>query len=217
MQNWITNGGAIDPAEARPWYAIYTRHQHERAVGDALAKKGFDVFLPLYQSTRWWKDRRKILSLPLFPSYVFIHGEIDRQLQIVTTPGVYSIVTVAGHVAVIPGHEIDAVKRMENSLRVEPHPFLKCGDRVRVFSGPLQGIEGVLVRIRNLFRLVVSVEMLQKSVAVEVEASIVERVSSAPRLQASGTDSGIGPAGALPRSGICTVTPVPTCSKPIMT
>jgi transcription antitermination factor NusG len=209
MQNWTSNGAAIDPADARPWYAIYTRHQHEKAVGDLLVKKGFEVFLPLYQSTRRWKDRRKILSLPLFPSYVFIHGEIDRQLQIRTTPGVYSIVSTAGRVAVIPGDEIDAVKRMvENSLRVEPHPFLKCGDRVRVISGPLQGIEGVLTRIKNLFRLVVSVEMLQKSVAVEVEASIVERVSSASGLPASGTDPGTGSPGALPRSGISTVTPV---------
>src|SRR5690348_1037316 len=114
-----------------PWWAVYTRHQHEKVAGDMLARKGFEVFLPLYQSTRRWKDRFKTLSLPLFPSYVFIRGGIERQLQVVTTPGIVSIVTAAGRVATIPDREIDAVRRMlENSLRVEPHLFLRCGDQV---------------------------------------------------------------------------------------
>ncbi len=161
---------------ATPWWAVYTRHQHERVVGDLLARKDFEVFLPFYQSTRRWKDRLKALSLPLFPCYVFLHGGIERQLQILTTPGVYSIVTSAGRTAVIPGEEIEAVKRMvENSLRVEPHPFLKCGDWVRVKAGPLEGVEGILSRVKGLCRLVISVEMLQQSVSVEVDASDVER------------------------------------------
>ena len=159
-----------------PWHAVYTRHQHEKTVADLLLKKGFEPFLPLYQSTRRWKDRLKALSLPLFPSYVFIHGGIDRPLQILTTPGVYSIVTYGGEAAIIPGEQIEAVKRMvENSLRIEPHPFLKCGDWVRVKAGPLKGVEGILARLRGLFRLIISVEMLQQSVAIEVNASDVER------------------------------------------
>lgn len=183
MENAISNTAFESDDPALPWFAVYTRHQHEKAVGDVLLKKGFDVFLPLYQSSRRWKDRRKVLCLPLFPSYVFIRGGIDRQLQIMTTPGVYMIVATAGRVAVIPNHEIDAVKRMvESSLRVEPHPFLKCGDHVRVVSGPLNGIEGILTRVKGLFRLVIMVDILQKSVAVELDASMLERVSSVPRL-----------------------------------
>lgn len=187
MQNLTTTRAVPGIETSDPWYALYTRHQHEKVVADMLARKGFEIFLPLYRSTRRWKDRIKTLSLPLFPSYVFVHGGIDRQLWIVTTPGVYSVVSAAGQIAVIPTEEIDAVKRMvENSLRVEPHPFLKCGDPVRVVSGPLQGIEGILTRVKNLFRLVISVEMLQKSVAVEVDASILERVSGSVRMPVMG-------------------------------
>jgi transcription antitermination factor NusG len=158
------------------WFALYTRHQHEKNVAALLSRKQFEVFLPLYEARHRWKDRVKRLSLPLFPSYVFLRGGIERQLQILTTPGVFGIVTAGDRVAPIPSEEIEAVRLMvENSLRVEPHPFLKCGDWVRVKVGPLEGVEGILVRMKGVSRLIVSVEMLQKSVAVEVYASDVER------------------------------------------
>ncbi|MGH9344413.1 MAG: UpxY family transcription antiterminator [Terriglobia bacterium] len=173
-------------ARDNAWYALYTRHQHEKIVADLLSNKGFNVFLPLYEATHRWKDRLKTLSLPLFPSYVFVKGGRDRQLQMMTTPGVYSIVASAGRAAAIPEEQIDAVKRMvDGPLRVEPHPFLKCGDSVRVTAGPLQGIEGVLVRKKNLTRLVLSIEMLMKSVAVEIDAWMVERISSGKPLLAT--------------------------------
>lgn len=160
-----------------PWYALYTRHQHEKIAAGLLANKGFEVFLPLYEASHRWKDRTKVLSLPLFPSYIFVRGGLDRQLQMMMTPGIYSIIANAGRAAQIPEEQIDAVKRMvEGPLRAEPHPFLKCGDKVRVMSGPLQGIEGILVRKKNYTRLVLSVEMLMQSVAVEIDAWRVERV-----------------------------------------
>lgn len=162
-----------------PWYALYTRHQHEKMAADLLAKKDFHVFLPLYEATRRWKDRLKKLSLPLFPSYVFVKGGLDRQLQIMMTPGVHSIIAHGGRAAAIPEEQIEAIKRMvEGPLRTEPHPFLNCGDRVRVKCGPLEGIEGILVRKKNLTRLVLSIEMLMKSVAVEIDGWMVERVGS---------------------------------------
>jgi transcription antitermination factor NusG len=161
-----------------PWYALHTNYQHEKVVARILAQKGFDIFLPLYDVAHRWKDRTKQLSLPLFPCYVFIQGGLDRRLQVLNTPGVFGFVGWAGRAAPIPEDEIEAVLRMiESSLKVEPHPFLKCGDWVRVKSGPLQGIEGILLRKKNLFRLVLSVEMLQKSVAVEVDATAVESVT----------------------------------------
>ena len=162
------------------WYALYTRHQHEKTVAEMLAQKQFEVFLPLYSAVRRWKDRNKTISLPLFPSYVFVRGGIDRRLQVLTTPGVHSILISEGRVALIPDSEIEAVRRVvEGSLRAEPHPFLKCGDRVRVKWGALEGVEGILVRKKNLCRLIISVEMLAQSAAVEVEALAVEPV--APR------------------------------------
>jgi transcription antitermination factor NusG len=157
------------------WWALYTRHQHEKAVADMLSAKGFDVFLPLYESTRRWKDRRKVLSLPLFPCYLFVRGGLDRRLHVVSTPGVHMILYRGEQVAIIPEPEIEAIQRaVAGSNRVEPHPFLKCGERVRVMRGALEGVEGILVRKKNLCRLVLSVAMLAQSVAVEVNAWDVE-------------------------------------------
>jgi len=159
------------------WHALYTRHQHEKVVSDSLAGKGFEVYLPQYRSIHQWKDRQKELSLPLFPNYVFIHGGLDRMLNIVSTPGVHAVVSWGGRAAEIPSDEIETIRRVvEGPLRVEPHPFLKCGDRVRVKSGPLAGIEGILVRKARGLRLVLTVEILSKSAAVEIEASLVDRV-----------------------------------------
>ncbi len=161
------------------WWAVYTRHQHEKAVSEMLSAKGFDVFLPLYESTRRWKDRRKVLSLPLFPCYLFVRGGIDRRLQVLTTPGVHMILYRGQHVAIVPDSEIEAIRRAaEGRLRVEPHPFLKCGMRVRVTRGALAGVEGILIRKKNLFRLILSVDMLAQSVAVEVHSSDVEPCGS---------------------------------------
>jgi transcription antitermination factor NusG len=170
-----------EQVETAPWWALYTRHQHEKVVAEMLTAKGFDVFLPVYDSIRRWKDRRKVLSLPLFPCYVFVRGQLDRRLQVVSTPGVHMLLTRGEQIAVIPDEEIVAIRRaVEGSFRVEPHPFLKVGERVRVTRGSLIGVEGILVRKKNLYRLVLSVDMLAQSVGVEVDASDVEPVQTEP-------------------------------------
>jgi len=165
-------------AEGFAWHALYTRHQHEKAVTHALSNKGFEVFLPLYSATHRWKDRNKQLLLPLFPCYVFLRGGLERRLDILTTPGIHMLITRGGYPAAVSDEEIYWVRQLvEKAVRVEPHPFLKSGDRVRVKSGPLTGVEGILVRKKNLFRLVVSVEILGKSAAAEVDSSMVERIN----------------------------------------
>ena len=166
--------------EEPAWWVLYTRHQHEKVIADTLAAKGFEVFLPLYTSVRRWKDRRKTLSLPLFPCYVFVRGGLDRRVQVVTTPGVYMVLSRGEEVATIPEFEIQAIRRViDGYFDVEPHPFLRCGDRVRVTRGSLTGIEGILLRKKNRFRLILSVDMLAQSVAVEIDATDVE--PAAPR------------------------------------
>jgi transcription antitermination factor NusG len=166
----VQGKGAINS----PWWAVYTRHQHEKTVVEMLEAKGLEVFLPLYESTRRWKDRCKVLSLPLFPCYVFVRGGLDRRLQVLTTPGVHTILYRGEEVAMIPEEEIEAIRKtVEGPFRVEPHPFLRCGERVRVIRGSLEGVEGVLLRKKNLYRLVLSVDMLAQSVAVEIDASDV--------------------------------------------
>jgi transcription antitermination factor NusG len=161
--------------EDSAWWALYTRHQHEKTVAEMLSAKGFEVFLPLYDSVRRWNDRKKLITLPLFPCYVFVRGGLNRRLQVVTTPGVHMILSRGEHVATIPEDEIQAIRKtVTGSFRVEPHPFLKCGERVRVTRGSLEGVEGVLVRKKNMFRLVLSVDMLAQSVAVEIDAADVQ-------------------------------------------
>lgn len=177
------------------WWALYTRHQHEKTVAQILESKGFEVFLPLYESTRRWKDRNKLLSLPLFPCYVFVRGGLERRLQVLTTPGVHMILYVGDRVAVIAETEIEAIRlAIYGRLRVEPHPFLRCGERVRVTRGSLEGVEGILVRKKSLYRLVLSVEMLAQSVAVEIDAFDVEATkrADAPNAASRGAKSALG-------------------------
>jgi transcription antitermination factor NusG len=165
--------------ESSDWWALYTRHQHEKTVATMLSAKGFEVFLPLYESTRRWKDRSKMITLPLFPCYVFLRGGLNRRLQVMTTPGVHMVLLCGERVAVIPEAEIQGIRRaVEGPFHVEPHPFLKCGERVRVTRGSLEGVEGILVRKKNLYRLVLSVDMMAQSVAMEIDASDVEPVTA---------------------------------------
>src|SRR5260370_22937743 len=129
-----------------------------------LSAKGFEVFLPLYESIRLWKDRKKLLTLPLFPCYVFVQGGLDRRLQVVTTPGIHTILFHGERVAIVPETEIQAIRRaVEGPFRVVPHPFLKCCERVRVTRGALEGGEGILVRKRNLYRRVLSSDQSGRS------------------------------------------------------
>jgi transcription antitermination factor NusG len=170
---------------ARNWHALFTRHQHEKSVAFALSNKNHEVYLPLYRSVRRWQARAKQLSMPLFPCYVFIREGMDRQLQILTTPGVIHIVGWGGNPAIVPQIQLDAVRQIiESCLIVETHPYLQCGDRIRVKTGPLMGLEGILTRKKGVARLVVSMEMLGRSAAVEIDVLNVERIGpiSAPKL-----------------------------------
>jgi transcription antitermination factor NusG len=162
---------------ASSWFAVYTRYQHETMVARNLTNKGFETLLPLYQVRRRWQDRFRLLSVPLFPCYVFVRGSLERRLDIVTTPGFHSLVLSAGKPASIPATEMDAIRQSaESGICVEPHPFLKSGDWVRVKSGPLEGVRGILVRRKSHSLLVLSVEMLGKSAAVEIDSFEVERL-----------------------------------------
>ena len=169
------------PGASHQWHALYTRHQHEKPIARILSSKGHEVFLPLYAAAHQWQDRAKQLCLPLFPCYVFIRGGLDRQFQILSTPGVFAVVGWAGHPAIVPDDQIEGVRRMvESSVRVEPYPYLRCGDRVRVRSGALQGLEGILARKKTQSRLVISMEMLGRSAGVEIDISCLEKLGSAP-------------------------------------
>jgi transcription antitermination factor NusG len=159
-------------AEGRGWWAVYTKHQHEKRVADMLLAKGTEVFLPLYPADRRRRDRTVRLALPLFPSYVFVREEPEMRLAIQSTPGVHLIVSHGPKFGVIQEEEIENLRVAVAAERVmKPHPFCRTGSRVRIMHGPLQGLEGILIRQKGLCRVIISIEMLAKSVAVEVDVA----------------------------------------------
>ena len=162
------------------WWAVYTKHQHEKTAAEILAIKGAEVFLPLYGTTHRWKDRVVHLTLPLFPSYMFVRAQQEMRLPILSTPGVLMIVGHGAGFAVLEDTEIQNLRSaVERPHAIQPHPFLNVGERVRIVRGPLTGVEGILTRRKNLCRVVVSVEMLRQSASIEVNEWDVAHASKA--------------------------------------
>ena len=159
------------------WYAIYAKHQHEKTVADLLARKGFDILLPIYRSIRRWKDRDKTVLSPLFPCYLFVRTDLSRKVDILRTSGVFWLVESGGCACPIPECDIEAINKIIHSpAQVAPHPYLGSGEWVRVRHGCLEGVEGILTRVKNQYRVVLTVEPLRKALAVEVDISAVERL-----------------------------------------
>jgi transcription antitermination factor NusG len=157
------------------WYALYTAPRHEKRVADQIKKHDITCFLPLYRSIRRWKDRRKELALVLFPGYVFVHIERHERLQVLQLPGAVRLVTFNGKPVALPEEEIESLRNSLCGPRgLEPHPYLRVGRRVRVRSGPLQGLEGIIERNKDRCRIVFSIHLITRSVAVEVDESEVE-------------------------------------------
>lgn len=163
------------------WWALYTKHQHEKRVAEMLLAKGVEVFLPLYDEDRRRRDRTVRLTLPLFPSYVFVRACTERQLAVISTPGVHQIVSQGSAFGVIPEQEIQNLRIAISAERaIESLPFCRVGEYVRITRGPLQGLEGLLLRQKGLCRVILSIQMLAKSVAVEVDVGEIAPVRSCP-------------------------------------
>lgn len=153
------------------WYALYTRPRHEKAVAGQLARRQVEAFLPVREVLSRWKDRRKLVQLPLFPGYVFTRTTLARKRDVVSTDGVVCMVNFHGVPAAIPDEQIEAVRDIcLTKLPCDPYPYLTEGRWVRVIRGPLAGLAGILVRKKSKHRLVVSIDILQKSVSVEIDA-----------------------------------------------
>ncbi len=154
------------------WYAAYTCARHEKHVARQLEERNIDCFLPLYRAVHRWKDRLKELDLALFPGYVFVHVGPQDRLRVLQTSSVVRFVSFGGHPAAIDDDSVEALRKgVANGIRVEPCPYLKIGQKVRVKHGPLAGTEGILVRKRDKFRLVLSIDLIMRSVAAEVHAA----------------------------------------------
>ena len=159
------------------WFALQVRSNHEQAVQLALRTKGYTEFLPLYQKRSRWSDRIKDVELPLFPGYVFGRFTFNRRLPILTIPGVVRIVGIGRNPEPVDEAQIDAIRSLVTSgLPMVPWPFLKIGDRVLIERGSLTGIEGILVQTKSHCRVVMSVDLLQRSVGVEIERDWIRPV-----------------------------------------
>jgi transcription antitermination factor NusG len=164
------------------WFAVQVRTRYENMAATGLRGKGFEPFLPMYKSRRRWSDRVKEIQLPLFPGYLFCRLNPQNRLPILTTPGVVQIVGVGRNPAPIEESEVEAIQAAVNSgLPREPWPFLQVGNRVRIDFGPLSDREGILVAFKGQYRLVLSISLLQRSVAVEVDRAWVSSISSSPK------------------------------------
>src|SRR5438067_678124 len=161
------------------WYAAYTRAQHEKTVAAELGMRDVEQFLPLYSSVRRWKDRRVNLELPLFPGYVFVRLALRDRLRVLQIPSVVRLVGFNGLPTALPDTEMEVLRSgLSERLRAEPHPFLTVGRRVRIKSGPFAGLEGILKRKKSNLRVVISLEIIQRSVAVDVDAADVLPLNS---------------------------------------
>ena len=161
------------------WYAAYTCANHEKRVAAELAARDLEHFLPLYGSIRRWKDRRVQLELPLFPGYVFVRFALCNRLRVVQIPSVVRLVGFGGLPTALPETEMEIMRSgVSERVHAEPHPFLTIGRRVRITGGPFAGLEGILKRKKSSLRVVVSLELIQRSVVVDVEAADVQPLAA---------------------------------------
>ena len=159
------------------WYAVSVRPRHEKLVTRHLEHQGLNHFLPVYRSVRRWKDRHKELDMALFPGYVFVNLNLRDRLRVLRAPGAVQFVTFQGQPAVIPDSEIRALESsLSAGLRLQPHPYLHQGARVRLKRGPLVGAEGIMIRRKERFRLVLSIDLIMRSVVFEVDEADVEPI-----------------------------------------
>lgn len=157
------------------WYALYTCVRHEKRVAEQIERRSLPCFLPVYRSMRRWADRRKELELPLFPGYVFVRMGLQRKLAVLQIPGVVHLVSFDGRPAEVPVEEIETWRaRLSGATGVEPHPYLRKGRRVRVRRGAMQGLEGIVTRRKGHCRVVFSIDLIQRSVAIELEEEDLE-------------------------------------------
>lgn len=156
------------------WFALTVRYQHERGVEGALSASGVEPFLPLYRARRRWSDRLKELEVPLFPGYVFGRFPVHDRVRVLRIPGVTRIVGFGGVPLPVAPWEIEGIRAaLASKLPIGPWPYPQAGERVRVECGPLRGVEGTLLRQIDSLRLVLGVELLQRSLAVEVTAEMI--------------------------------------------
>jgi len=163
-----------------PWFAILARSGREKYATMLLENAGFECFLPISKSTRKWSDRMKDVEVPLFPGYLFCRMNPNDRLPVLTTPGVIQIAGIGKMPIPVEEHEIAAVRQIEKSgLSAMPWPYLRVGNTARIEEGPLRGVTGIVVKIKSALKLVLSIELLQRSIAVEIDRNWISPCNTA--------------------------------------
>ena len=173
-------GRAFDLPQSSKWFALYTASRHEKRVAQHLSQRQIEFYLPLYRARRKWRDGSKVtLDLPLFPGYLFIHIRRSERGAVLGVPGALDVVGgTGGEPAPLPDATIDALRLGLEQREAQPHPFVTAGERVRICSGALAGLEGIVVRSKNKFRVVLTVEHIMRSCAVEVGLEDLQPLNS---------------------------------------
>jgi transcription antitermination factor NusG len=163
--------------ESPAWFAVQTRPRHEKKVSADLQEKGVTAFLPLVSSTREWSDRTRVVEMPLFPQYVFVRiaQSLNTRVAVLRTNGVTNFVGTRGIGVPIPDDQIQRVQTVvQRGVPVTPHAFLNVGKRIRIRGGALDGLQGILTAVNGDQTLVLSVELIQRSIAIRIAGFSVE-------------------------------------------
>jgi transcription antitermination factor NusG len=173
------NAANLSAIPDRRWFAVYTTCRHEKRVAEHLERRQIEHFLPLYRSQHTWKDGSRVfVDLPLFPGYVFVRVDCRNRVGVLAVPGVVSMIGTALRPAPLPDFEVETLRAGLDPLRAEPHPLLTVGQRVRIRTGSLAGVEGIVVRMKGGIRVVLTLSLLMKSIAIEVDGDDVELVET---------------------------------------
>jgi len=161
------------------WYAVYTYPRHEKKVLDQLVLRKIESFLPYYRALHKWRNGCRVeVRLPLFPGYLFVRIRLQDRVRVLQVPGLLSLIGFGASPVPLATEEIQRLKTMIETMKSEPHPFLKMGDRVRVKSGCLAGFEGIFIRKANGFRFVLNVDLIKQAASIEMSAEEVEPIAS---------------------------------------
>jgi transcription antitermination factor NusG len=159
------------------WYALHTRSRHEKAIAARLDLQATETFLPVHRSRHTWRNGvHAEVDLPLFPGYLFARMRIGEKLRLLQTPGVLGFAATSARPIAITDEEMELLRCATGSLKAEPHPYLSCGDKVRIAAGPLAGLEGILTRRKNEYRVVLSIDAIMRAVVVEVSEFDIESI-----------------------------------------
>lgn len=171
---------SMDMISTQHWFAVHVKSRHEQKVSERLKEAGIEVFSPVVERLSRWKDRKKLIQFPLFPCYLFVHIAATHgdKLTVLKAKGVIRFLgSASGEPESIPEEQIISLKTaVQSKVSIDPYPYLQEGQRVRVKSGPLTGVEGVLIERSGQHKLILSIDILCQSTAVTIHASEVERI-----------------------------------------